>query len=781
MIEPALTVEPAKAFTPSRLDSLSRPFRDAAAPFLCAMRAPGYQPQVAFLRLVVRFAVVFFAAPGFLAAVFFAAVFRAGVFVAAVFFAGAASASSSGAVALTCGLSRTSSTSSSVISWRWPWVLRYPLLGRYLKTRTLSPFLSPRSFAVTRAFDRPFPWWALPSSSTIRTGSNSTEDPGSTFMSSTSITSPGATRSCFPPTLITAYIRPSWSGHVVGEQDTPALARRARLRERLQQPGGDLLPGYLEESQRGDVEHLGAGLVPGQGLLERPDHVVAVSLEQHVDEVDDDDPADVPEPELPGDLLGGLEVRANHGLLEVRLPDVLSGVDIDHRHGFGPVDDQVAARRQPHLPLEGLVDLLGDVELLEQGQRSLVEPKPVDELWSHIAEVHRHPLVYLGRVGDDLPELRGREHVADHPLLQVGLLVQSLGGPAPAGLAPNLLPDLLEPVEVGGQILLAGPLGRRSDDHPGFGWTNLLQDLPQPLPLRVRHPPADPRSSPVRHVDQVPTGKADLRGQTGALPAERILRHLDDHRLAGLQRLLDAAVALLHVLVVRHLAGVQHRVPSPADVDEGGLHPGEYVLDPSEVDVADHRPSPGPGDVVLDELAVLDHGDLQSLRVLGHEHRLVGPARRVHLRPAAAAITGAAPGRPRRPGRGSSATLLALLASRGRRGRRGLGLRGHRLGRSGGLPPAPSAPAPRRRLRAVGFGGLRRRGGLGLGHGLRAGVLRARRRLRGAAARPGARASLALLRRGGSLCAAGAVGLGGGRRLGGAGLLSRAVRLLLRA
>src|ERR687891_92429 len=66
---------------------------------------PGYQPQVAFLRLVVRFAVVFlvvvfFAAAGFLAAVFFAAVFRAGVFVAGGFFSRGAPGPSPGGPAL---------------------------------------------------------------------------------------------------------------------------------------------------------------------------------------------------------------------------------------------------------------------------------------------------------------------------------------------------------------------------------------------------------------------------------------------------------------------------------------------------------------------------------------------------------------------------------------------------------------------------------------------------------------------------------------------------------
>ena len=78
----------------------------------------------------------------------------------------------------------------------------------------------------------------------------------------------------------------------------------------------------------------------------------------HVDEVDHDDPADVAEPELAGDLLGRLEVVAVDRLLEVRAADVLAGVDVDHGERLGALDDERPARRQPHLAVERLEQLL---------------------------------------------------------------------------------------------------------------------------------------------------------------------------------------------------------------------------------------------------------------------------------------------------------------------------------------------------------------------------------------------------------------------------------------
>ena len=83
--------------------------------------------------------------------------------------------------------------------------------------------------------------------------------------------------------------------------------------------------------------------------------------EDHVDEVDDDHAADVAQPELADDLLGGLEVVAGDRLLEVAAgAGELAGVDVDDGHRLGAVDDQGAARGQPHLAVERLGQLLVD-------------------------------------------------------------------------------------------------------------------------------------------------------------------------------------------------------------------------------------------------------------------------------------------------------------------------------------------------------------------------------------------------------------------------------------
>ena len=113
--------------------------------------------------------------------------------------------------------------------------------------------------------------------------------------------------------------------------------------------------------ERRDLGNLVPRPVAAEALDEAPQHQVPVALQNHVDEVDDDDAADVAQPELADDLLGRLQVVLGDGLFEVAAgAGELPGVDVDDRHGLGAVDDQRTAGRQPHLALERLVDLLVD-------------------------------------------------------------------------------------------------------------------------------------------------------------------------------------------------------------------------------------------------------------------------------------------------------------------------------------------------------------------------------------------------------------------------------------
>jgi hypothetical protein len=115
-------------------------------------------------------------------------------------------------------------------------------------------------------------------------------------------------------------------------------------------------------------------------FFQRLHHALAVAALIHVDEVDDDDAAEIAQPDLAHDFLDGIDVGLDDGVFQARrLADVLAGVDVDGDQRLGLVDDDVAAALQPDFRLERFVDLLVQAELLEQRRFLGVKLDPLDQ------------------------------------------------------------------------------------------------------------------------------------------------------------------------------------------------------------------------------------------------------------------------------------------------------------------------------------------------------------------------------------------------------------------
>ena len=126
-------------------------------------------------------------------------------------------------------------------------------------------------------------------------------------------------------------------------------AVRTRLRQRSLQRLADAFARHLDQAEFGDLQDLGLRAVFLDLVLQRLEEARAVLRIFHVDEVEDDDPAEVAEPDLADDLFRRFEVRPKDRLLEILLADVLAGVDVDRDECLGLVDHDVAARLEPHL------------------------------------------------------------------------------------------------------------------------------------------------------------------------------------------------------------------------------------------------------------------------------------------------------------------------------------------------------------------------------------------------------------------------------------------------
>ncbi len=194
------------------------------------------------------------------------------------------------------------------------------------------------------------------------------------------------------------------------------------------------------------------------------------------------------------------------------------------------------------------------------------------------------------------------------------------------------------------ELVGRGALGRGPHDQPVPLWPNLVQDPAQTSAFVVGKALRDPVGLAVGDQHHEPAGQRHLLGEPGPLGPDGVLGDLAEHRLAGLQELLDAGSpghapqpatgrdrrgaarggGLEVVLVVAHVPPVQDGVLGRSDVDEGGLHAGQHVLDPTQVDVAVDLSGVVrlAGNVVLDQRPSLEDGDLGGNRPRMNHHQI---------------------------------------------------------------------------------------------------------------------------------------------------------------
>jgi hypothetical protein len=137
--------------------------------------------------------------------------------------------------------------------------------------------------------------------------------------------------------------------------------------------------------------------------------------------------------------------------------------------------------------------------------------------------------------------------------------------------------------------------GRRgADDRAAVAQVERLGLLAQALALLVVQALGDPDALAGRRVDHVAPGDGQLHREPRALRLQRVLDDLHHDLLAGLEQVGDLRPALPAAAAPRRLDARQHdlvdvqeAVLVEADVDEGGLQPGQDVVDLALVDVAD--------------------------------------------------------------------------------------------------------------------------------------------------------------------------------------------------
>ena len=171
--------------------------------------------------------------------------------------------------------------------------------------------------------------------------------------------------------------------------------------------GTQPLSGHLEQAEARDLADLDARPVHADRIAQAVLDLALVALRAHVNEVDHDEAAEVPEAQLPGDFVGCFQVGRVGGGLDVATLGGPRRVDVDGHQRLGVIDDDAAARRQFDRVGERRLDLALDLVAREERHRVVV---PVE-----LAQVLRHRpfdelagfLVGLVVVDQDLADVVG--------------------------------------------------------------------------------------------------------------------------------------------------------------------------------------------------------------------------------------------------------------------------------------------------------------------------------------------------------------------------------------
>ncbi len=384
------------------------------------------------------------------------------------------------------------------------------------------------------------------------------------------------------------------------------------------------LAGEFDDAELAHAQDFGFGAVVLEVVVKALLQLAAMALVAQVDEVADDDTAEVAQLELAGDFVGGFHVGFEGGHLGVVVIAEFAAVDVDGDDRLGGVDDKRAAAGQRNMPAVHQLDFFFDAELVEQGNGFFVQLNLVSGAGAGNLDDFLHPLGDVFIVDDDAIDISGK-HIADGAGNEIAFGVELDG----AGLLFLFLQDFPQAGEVF-QVALdldfgLADAGGADDEGDILRRLQTVEDLPQPAAFLVVFDLLAHAHFPhAGHHHQDFAGDGEIGAERRPLGADAFLDDLHDDFVAAAQAALDGrAIAAGHLAadgfvdvftapteVGGHQVGdVEEAVAAEAEIDERGLDGRLDVGDAALVDVSNVGSGAGALHVQFVETAVLQKGD----------------------------------------------------------------------------------------------------------------------------------------------------------------------------
>ena len=208
-----------------------------------------------------------------------------------------------------------------------------------------------------------------------------------------------------------------------GLDDAFAGTGAAGFAQLVRQRLSGALARHLEQPQRREAVDRRFDAVSRQLLLKLGQYLRLMIFLDHVDEIDDDDAAQVAQPQLASNGLRSFQIGLENRVIEIARANKASGVDINGGEGLGLVDDQVTARFKVDAPAQRAGNFLIDIEQVKNRPLAGVvrnfRKHAGHEFSSKIAQLAE----LLARVDANALRRFGR-HVAQYALQQVEIAMQ---------------------------------------------------------------------------------------------------------------------------------------------------------------------------------------------------------------------------------------------------------------------------------------------------------------------------------------------------------------------
>ncbi len=221
---------------------------------------------------------------------------------------------------------------------------------------------------------------------------------------------------------------------------------------------------HFEQTQGRDRVDFGAGAVFFKQVFEGVENGLLVFFRAHINQVEDDQPADVAQAQLPGDFADGFEVGRQDSLRLVFAAVAFAGVDVNGDHRFRLVNADIASAGQRHFAIEDAVDLVDEVMLCKDRGWILVEFDLGLVLEIITRDQFTGAVVHFLGVDDHFVHVFSQA-VAECAFAQVGFLVDADWGSA---LSRDFAfaPVVQEQVEVTLEVLEFAASADRAADQP---------------------------------------------------------------------------------------------------------------------------------------------------------------------------------------------------------------------------------------------------------------------------------------------------------------------------